>query len=252
MSRIIRRDGNERLSRTTGFCDLAFLFLSGNASAGVVPDYLEQTEAVLRELSRMLAGIGSSRAQILSATIWLRNMDYLAEVISAWENWCDPAYAPALSIAESRLAAADKLVEIGLIAQRRDNHTEEASAVPAIERMIPNDKPRFSRVVAYGDLVFLAGVTASKPVPDMAAQSAQVFDRIDELLAAAGSDKHHVLSATVWLADIDAFAAMNSAWDAWVSRDSPPARATVEARLARPDLLVEVGIVAARVVGQAA
>ncbi|MCJ2024966.1 Rid family hydrolase, partial [Methylobacterium sp. J-067] len=41
-------------------------------------------------------------------------------------------------------------------------------------------------------------------------------------------------------------AEMNAAWDAWVSKENPPTRATVEAKLAAPEYLVEIVVVAAR------
>ena len=68
---------------------------------------------------------------------------------------------------------------------------------------------------------------------------------IDNVLAKLGSDKSKLLSATVYLSNIGNFAAMNEAWDAWVSPGNPPARATVEARLASPDILVEIVVTAA-------
>ena len=68
---------------------------------------------------------------------------------------------------------------------------------------------------------------------------------IDSVLAKLGTDKSRLLSATVYLSNIGNFAAMNEAWDAWVSPGNPPARATVEARLASPDILVEIVVTAA-------
>ncbi len=54
-----------------------------------------------------------------------------------------------------------------------------------------------------------------------------------------------MLSATVWLARIADFDAMNAVWDAWVPAGHAPARACVESRLARPDILVEIRVIAA-------
>jgi enamine deaminase RidA (YjgF/YER057c/UK114 family) len=80
----------------------------------------------------------------------------------------------------------------------------------------------------------------------VAGQTKQILTKIDGLLAEAGSDKSKLLSATVWLTDIRGFDEMNKVWDAWVSPGNTPARACVEAKLARSNLLVEIGIVAAR------
>ena len=65
------------------------------------------------------------------------------------------------------------------------------------------------------------------------------------LLLQAGSDREHMLSATVYVRDMKDFAAMNAVWDAWVPEGHAPARACVEARMARPELLVEISVVAA-------
>ena len=61
----------------------------------------------------------------------------------------------------------------------------------------------------------------------------------------AGSDREHMVSATLYLRDMEDFAAMNVAWDAWVPAGHAPARACVEARMARPELLVEISLIAA-------
>jgi enamine deaminase RidA (YjgF/YER057c/UK114 family) len=69
--------------------------------------------------------------------------------------------------------------------------------------------------------------------------------KIDEHLAAVGSHKSKLLSATIYVANMGLFGEMNSAWDAWVDPANTPARATVEARLAAPKYLVEIMAVAA-------
>lgn len=106
--------------------------------------------------------------------------------------------------------------------------------------------PRMSQAVVHGDTVYLAGQVADDGTADVTGQTKQILAKIDGLLAEAGSDKSKLLSATIWLSDIRGFEAMNKAWDAWVSPGNTPARACVEAKLARSDLLVEIGVVAAR------
>jgi enamine deaminase RidA (YjgF/YER057c/UK114 family) len=86
---------------------------------------------------------------------------------------------------------------------------------------------------------------AEDPSADVAGQTRQILANIDRLLAAAGSDKTRILSATIYLTDIGTFAQMNSAWDAWVPTGHTPARATVEARLAAPHYKVEIQVIAA-------
>ncbi|MGD2172865.1 MAG: RidA family protein [Gammaproteobacteria bacterium] len=105
---------------------------------------------------------------------------------------------------------------------------------------------RMSQLVIHGDTVYLAGQVASDATADIGAQTRQVLDKIEALLHEAGSDTDKILSAQIWLASMGHFAAMNEVWDAWLPEGTAPARACIEARLASPDLLVEIGVVAAR------
>ena len=67
-------------------------------------------------------------------------------------------------------------------------------------------------------------------------QTREILAAIDALLAEAGTDKTRILSATIYLADMATFAEMNAVWEAWVAQGATPARATVEAKLAAPQL----------------
>ena len=75
-----------------------------------------------------------------------------------------------------------------------------------IERL--HSGPRMSQAVIHNGLVYLAGQIGA-PGEDTAAQTRAVLDKIDALLAEAGTDKSHVLTATIWLADMSDFGAMN-------------------------------------------
>jgi len=103
---------------------------------------------------------------------------------------------------------------------------------------------RMSQIVVHGDTVYLAGQVAADAGADITVQTQQVLEKIDTLLAEAGSDKSKILSAQIWIASMGHFAQMNEVWDAWVPSGHAPARACIEARLASPNLLVEVGIIA--------
>jgi enamine deaminase RidA (YjgF/YER057c/UK114 family) len=95
--------------------------------------------------------------------------------------------------------------------------------------------------------VYLAGIVADSPKgKGMAEQAKSILSQIDGLLAGAGTDKSKLLSANIWITDMAHFAEMNAVWDTWVSPRNTPARATVEAKLASPDYLVEIMVVAAR------
>jgi len=105
---------------------------------------------------------------------------------------------------------------------------------------------RMSQIVIHGDTIYLAGQVADDASADIKTQTEQVLQKIDNYLAEAGSERSKILSAQVWIASMGHFARMNEVWDAWVPEGHAPARACIEARLASPDLLVEIGIVAAR------
>ncbi len=94
-------------------------------------------------------------------------------------------------------------------------------------------------------LVFLAGQVADEPQADITGQTQQVLAQIDDLLFEAGTDKSRILSATIYLPDMNDFAAMNAVWERWVVPGQTPARATVEAKLARADYRIEIQVVAA-------
>lgn len=104
---------------------------------------------------------------------------------------------------------------------------------------------RMSRVVIHNGTVYLCGQVAADASAGIEEQTRTMLEKVDTLLAQAGSDREHMLSATVYLRDMKDFAAMNGVWDAWVPQGHAPARACVEARLARPELLVEISVTAA-------
>src|SRR5258707_1721182 len=106
--------------------------------------------------------------------------------------------------------------------------------------------PRLSQAVVHGNTVYLAGIIAGDPSADAKGQTEQILKKIDEHLAAVGSHKSKLLSATIYVANMGIFGEMNSAWDAWIDPANTPARATVEARLAAPKYLVEIMAVARR------
>ena len=103
---------------------------------------------------------------------------------------------------------------------------------------------RMSGAVVHGNTVYLAGQVGTAG-DDVTAQTKTALAEVERLLAAAGSDKSKILNTTIWLADMADFGTMNAVWDAWVDPANPPARATGEAKLATPDYLVEVIVIAA-------
>ena len=102
-----------------------------------------------------------------------------------------------------------------------------------------------SRIVKHNGTIYLCGQVCADATKDISEQTQTMLDKVDALLIQAGSDREHMLSATVYVRDMKDFAAMNTVWDAWVPEGHAPARACVEARMARAELLVEISVVAA-------
>lgn len=106
--------------------------------------------------------------------------------------------------------------------------------------------PVYSKAVEAAGLVFTAGIVPSDLTRDAKGQAAEVLAEIDRLLALAGTDKSKVVMANLWLSDVRHREAVNEAWLAWTGGKNAPARATVEAKLVDPRMLVEIGVVAVR------
>lgn len=104
--------------------------------------------------------------------------------------------------------------------------------------------PRMSQAAVHGGTAYLAGQVGN-PGDSVTEQTKQTLVKIDSLLERIGSNKSKILSATIWLADMDNFAEMNAVWDAWVDTQNAPTRACGESKLASPDYLVEIMIIAA-------
>jgi enamine deaminase RidA (YjgF/YER057c/UK114 family) len=105
--------------------------------------------------------------------------------------------------------------------------------------------PRMCEMSVHNGVAYLAGQIAEDGSQDIGGQTRQVLAAIDALLARAGSDKSKILRAQIFLADLADFAGMNAVWESWVVPGHTPARATVQAALAKPEWKVEIVVTAA-------
>ncbi len=103
-----------------------------------------------------------------------------------------------------------------------------------------------SQAVVHGDTVYLCGLTATDREKDVAGQTEEVLAKIDDRLAACGSDKSELLSATIYLTDIKLKPAMNEAWKAWLGDLKRPTRTCIGGVALEPGVLVEITTIAAR------
>jgi enamine deaminase RidA (YjgF/YER057c/UK114 family) len=103
-----------------------------------------------------------------------------------------------------------------------------------------------SEAAIHNGTVYLAGQVAEDVTQNIEGQTREILGHIDRLLAEAGSDKTRILMCQIFIADVKDFAGMNAVWNEWVAAGNAPARATVEAKLAKPEWLVEMVITAAQ------
>jgi enamine deaminase RidA (YjgF/YER057c/UK114 family) len=148
-------------------------------------------------------------------------------------------------------------VHSGLLPGRRANSLRRRRASARTHRDIREGKttmaiqrfeqgPYFSKLVITDTTAYTAGLVADDLSADVGGQTRQILDQIDAYLAKAGTDKAKLLTANVWLKDIGDFSAYNAVWTEWADPENLPVRATVEAKLANPRILVEIMVTAAR------
>lgn len=122
-----------------------------------------------------------------------------------------------------------------------------SSSSSSIVRLGVNVLPPMSQAVVHNGIVYLAGMTdRGGPEDDVATQTKNILAKVDQYLAEAGTDKSKLLTSSVWLKDIGRdYSAMNEVWNSWIDPNNKPVRATVEAAMASPKLLIEIQITAA-------
>lgn len=103
---------------------------------------------------------------------------------------------------------------------------------------------RMSKAVVHNGILYLCGQTGT-PGSSMQEQTQEVLEKIEELLNQYGSDKRHIISATIYIEHASMFAEMNKAWDAWVEPGYEPVRACLEASVNDKRKLVEIVVTAA-------
>ena len=112
-----------------------------------------------------------------------------------------------------------------------------------IERQL-GDK-RMSRIVTYNETIYLAGIVSDDKTLDIKGQTKRALETVDERLKLASSDKNHILMIQAFIKDIYRdFSDFNEIWDAWVSKENPPARACIEANMANKETLLVLVITA--------
>ena len=108
----------------------------------------------------------------------------------------------------------------------------------------------YSQAVKSNGFLFASGQVALDPRSnefiggDIRQQTERAMENIKAVVEAAGSNLHHVVKSTVFLKDMNDFAAMNEAYGKYFTA-APPARSTVQVARLPKDALVEIEVVAA-------
>lgn len=108
---------------------------------------------------------------------------------------------------------------------------------------------RFNPSLRWSDATLFNGIAHFVEVPNntqcaMPEQIKQVLTQADATLAAIGSDKSQLLSATIYITEKENFSFLNAAWEEWLPVGCAPSRACVKVELLNPDMLVEIAFVA--------
>lgn len=103
---------------------------------------------------------------------------------------------------------------------------------------------RWSDCVCHNQTAYLVEV-ANTLTADLSTQTREVLANVEATLARVGSDKSRLLMVTIYLDDIRQIELFNQVWDNWIPQGFAPVRACVQARLAKPEYLVEVQAIAA-------
>lgn len=130
------------------------------------------------------------------------------------------------------------------LCKKSNVHQDTRRQFATIQR-IGLDNPNMSQAVIHNGIVYISG-QVDATANDIQGQTKNVLSKIDSLLKESGTDKSKLLTASIWVKDIDKdFKDMNSVWSQWIDPKNKPVRATVEANMASPDILVEVQVSAA-------
>lgn len=108
-------------------------------------------------------------------------------------------------------------------------------------------KKRMSKIVKHNGVIYLCGQVCGDATKGIKEQTETMLEKVDSLLVDAGSDRKNILSATIYIKDMRLFSEMNEVWDNWAPEGYAPARACVEASMARDELLVEISVIAAEI-----
>jgi enamine deaminase RidA (YjgF/YER057c/UK114 family) len=204
-----------------------------------------QADAVIAELTARLDAAGSSRAQVVSTTVYLAQASDFPALNASWAR-AFPAAPPTRTTVVTTPVEPGVLLQVSALAVT--NGAERVIVQPAGWPVPPSP---YSYAIRSGDTLFLSGLIARRGTDntqihgDITVQTHAVLDSARAILAAAGMTLEDVVSSRVYLTDPSLFAAMNDAYRPYFAT-RPPARATVRTGLTGTGYLVEITLTAVR------
>ena len=226
-----------------------FIYVSGTIGlkgGALAPGGIQaQTRQALENISAVLKAGGSSLADAVSVTVYLKHQADFQAMNDAYRRFW-PADPPTRTTVVADLARPDALVEISMIAVP---HGAERRIIRP-DGWVASPYP-YSYAIKSNDTLFLSGlvnrdVQTNTPVPgDITVQARTILEHAGELLQAAGFTYRDVVQSRVFLPDKANFRAFNTVYTS-VFTPPPPARAAVQAQLSSPDHLVEITLVAVK------
>lgn len=109
-----------------------------------------------------------------------------------------------------------------------------------------NSNQVMSAVTIFNKVVYLSGQVPKNTQQDIIGQTQEILATIDQLLLEANTDKSRLLSAHVYIKNLDDFPTFNTIWIDWLEGCVAPSRATIQADLVNPDWLIEIAVIAAQ------
>ncbi len=225
------------------------VYVSGMLGTGadgqlVGPDVTSQTRRILDRMKEVLEASGSSLAQTVSVSVFLKNPADFEALNAAYREYFREGPPTRTTVVTDLLNGA--LVEISAIAL--PNGAAREALIP--EGWMKSPRP-YSYIIRTADLVFLSGLISRRPADDtfvpgsVDVQTKTILDNATALLKTAGVSLDQVVQSRVFITDGAVFDGMNDAYRTYFSKE-PPARATAVARLMGDDYLVEITLLATR------
>jgi enamine deaminase RidA (YjgF/YER057c/UK114 family) len=114
---IVRLEAGPRMSQAV--IHQGVVYLAGQVALDAPGAAIaHQTRSILRRIDALLAAAGTDKSRMLSARVWLTDLRRFDEMNDVWSEWVSPGNTPTRVVVESRLAAPQFSVEIGVIAAR--------------------------------------------------------------------------------------------------------------------------------------